>query len=45
MSKKALSELSNRQRTDRIKLLKDNDDKEDEDQVPNNPRLLLPIEM
>ena len=48
MSKKALSELCNRRRFDRIRLDRDNDNndnEEDEVEAANNPRLLLPVEM
>ena len=48
MSKKALGELCSRRRTDRIRLVRDNDNnrnEEDETEIPNNPRLLLPVEM
>ena len=47
MSKKALSEVGNRRRSDRLKLLTVNEiNNEDNDtEVPNNTRVLLPAKM
>ena len=47
MSKKALTEVGNRRRSDRLKLLTVNgtNNEDNNTEVPKNPRVLLPAEM